>query len=1359
MAKKKRRTSTGRGKRKQKKIAPRSRRTLEKSNRRKNRTRSRRPSRRREKLDSPARPTATLLPLLDPNFGWERFEEFCHHLVTLLPGVRDCHRYGTRGSDQKGVDLVARCSRGGEGTYQCRQYERFTRADVQKTVAENEYKAARHTIVVAGVVGTPARDEIKKHKSWELWDATDIATRVRIMDAEAARVLVASHFGADWAEQFLGIKAIPTFVSPGLFYQNLLDPARAFHHALPLIGRSDELAALHAFVESADQQLFVLSGIGGSGKSRLIVELARAFGKRHPDWHLRVVTEGVAVTPDAAREVPVGDCVIVVDDVHRRSDVPAILSMAKLRPGRTKLIFVTRAHAVDRLRADLAWSNLPPATVPLKGLARLDREQTIQLAKEALGPSHATHTEALASAAGDSPLVLVVAAHFLRHKAVDPRILERHEEFRRLVLDRFADEATASFSQGSDRETARKLLPLISALQPISPSSTEVHQALAGFVGSSAPDVARMLGELETAGVLIRRGGLVRIVPDVLADHILHSASVTSAETSTGYADLVFTTFYQSFGSTVLTNLAELDWRLRSTTSGAATILDDVWRNIRAHFESAPHLERGHLLDSLKEVAYLQPDRVLALVEYAIAYPSTVPETGPFADYLAQYSSHSKVLEHIPSVLGHIALHLDYLPRCLELLWELGRDDARATGLNPGHSMRVLVDLAEYDLDKPIAFQTAALNAVENWMNDSDVDEHSHSPLDVLDPILMRTGISHRSTGRAVTMKPFGIDRATTAECRDRAIELLRRYAQHPKPRIVLRVIKSLSHLLAGTPMPLNLEMSDDFYAQWDGERTAALEILSDTAVSDQSPIIKLAVIDLLRPFTTVRQRAATEDKDAGGDITKAARRIIDSIPQDYPFLLLRELRHHNVWEEVDDTDDEDEANSSAKFDRARQRFEERRRQVVDEFLARNQTADEVITAIASEIREVRRHGVEPQIGGFLFTLGKRNPQLAVDVARIVVESVIEDLGTHLGELLISAGDEMSSAASEVAQQAAVSPSHVIRRGAALYLSACARRTLTRQETDLVHRLAQDSDANVRRAALGTMAATSESDPHAALALALAANLNNDAGVCHELFLWLMGKGADKGPISFASDSQLEVLAAKLVQVADIDDHWVLDFVGLLSKRMPDTAIALLLARIERQDAVPQSSRFEAIPFHIGKALNGMAHHQRAGELLRRVAQAFANASGAARHGLGRIFEGMSAHFTTQASIDVLEEMSRAQDAETIVEAAALFRRAGQETFFARVTWVIELLRRATACGTECFDDVRSYLFGAATCDSKHGTPGQPFAIDVSLKERAAKVAQSLPRGSAEREFFESLERHADRAIRRSIEQGELLDE
>src|SRR4051812_41878216 len=73
-------------------------------------------------LSGPASPATNHLPLLDPAFDWERFEQFSHHFVSLQPGVVTAHRYGTQGSTQKGIDIAATLENTAEETYQCKRY-------------------------------------------------------------------------------------------------------------------------------------------------------------------------------------------------------------------------------------------------------------------------------------------------------------------------------------------------------------------------------------------------------------------------------------------------------------------------------------------------------------------------------------------------------------------------------------------------------------------------------------------------------------------------------------------------------------------------------------------------------------------------------------------------------------------------------------------------------------------------------------------------------------------------------------------------------------------------------------------------------------------------------------------------------------------------------------------------------------------------------------------------------------------------------------------------------------------------------------------------------------------------------------
>ena len=99
------------------------------------------------------------------------------------------------------------------------------------------------------------------------------------------------------------------------------------------------------------------------------------------------------VTPEAARELPLGDCLVVAEDAHRRRDLDAVLSMLRQRPGRTKLLLVSRLHALPAIDAALTWANFVGGDVvrpaPLHPLDEADEREPHRR-----GPGHAVVHEA-----------------------------------------------------------------------------------------------------------------------------------------------------------------------------------------------------------------------------------------------------------------------------------------------------------------------------------------------------------------------------------------------------------------------------------------------------------------------------------------------------------------------------------------------------------------------------------------------------------------------------------------------------------------------------------------------------------------------------------------------------------------------------------------------------------------------------------------------------------------------------------------------------------------------------------------------------------------------------------------------------
>src|ERR1019366_2487029 len=102
------------------------------------------------------------------------------------------------------------------------------------------------------------------------------------------------------AREYFGQNA-PQFASP------ILDLSTT------LVGRTDEVAALNAFLASPDRSVFVLSGRGGMGKSKLLHDWSRAT----TDWEVVVLKYRPLWHSESDKEVPVEPTVIVIDDAHR----------------------------------------------------------------------------------------------------------------------------------------------------------------------------------------------------------------------------------------------------------------------------------------------------------------------------------------------------------------------------------------------------------------------------------------------------------------------------------------------------------------------------------------------------------------------------------------------------------------------------------------------------------------------------------------------------------------------------------------------------------------------------------------------------------------------------------------------------------------------------------------------------------------------------------------------------------------------------------------------------------------------------------------------------------------------------------
>ncbi len=899
----------------------------------------------------PVAPRPEQLPLSDPNWSWEGFQAFCLELVSLIPITDRAgrnHHFGKQGDPQGGIDLFADMRSSEHWGFQCKKEKRFGKADAQKAIMATTYKAKKFVILLSIEATAAVRTLMRRRRKWYLWDVRDISQRVRQLPLDDARRLLDAHFGPPWRRAFLGLTAASTFPTADAYFRPLLDPANLFRHTWALIGRGAFVDRLHAFVDAGGPCAAVVLGRGGIGKTKLLHAFSQGFEARHPEWRLFFLAEGLAVTPESLDDLPAAPSVVVVDDAHRRSDdVAALLALLQQRTHPLKVVLVARPQGGDHLDTLLHRAGIDARRIARLGtVGDLSREDATALARQALGEEHAGLADRLAEATRDCPLVTVVGGQLLARRGVDPLLLERQDDFRQAVLAAFHDVVIGEVGRLVEPRLCRRLLAVLAAVAPIRPADELFHRTAATFLGVSPQDVAEAIDTLERHGVLLRRGYSLRLTPDVLADHVLHAACFSTRGEPTGFAPRVYEAFAAAYLPQVLGNLAELDWRVRLTTDEQTDLITEIWVRIEEAFRAAPHAGRCRVLDGLRDVAYFQPGRMIALVQYALRNPATAPDGELHTSFLPL--THADVEHHLPELLKRIAYTPEYVPACADLLWELGRDDD-PTGRGGESAASVLLDLASYRVGKPITMNRDVVDAVGRWLREPDAHDHRLSPLDVLDPVFAKTGETTYSVGYRIRIQSFQVNRDAVADLRGTALGLVRACAASPRADVVLRAVASLERALR-PPVPIhNLVVTNEDHAGWVPEQLAVIDVFAEVVRNSASAAVHWRVSDVLSWYA--RYGAA--------DVRRAAAAAVVAIPDTFDLRLTRELVRGHFSTDLP----ADDGGTPGDVHQHLARQAERRHRVAADCWERFPEADTCLSDLSSRLRDLRTVGWRPSRG------------------------------------------------------------------------------------------------------------------------------------------------------------------------------------------------------------------------------------------------------------------------------------------------------------------------------------------------------------------------------------------------------------
>jgi hypothetical protein len=1215
------------------------------------------------------------------------------------------------------------------------------------------------------------------------------------------------HISLEEVYRVTKLKAHPvrlhTFLPPTMFFERYLEPHRIFHHRLPQVGRRAQLNDLLNFVDGK-KQIGLLPGRGGSGKSKLIHSLCRRLARRNPNLSVRLVAENLPVEKGALEELPDDSCLIIVDDAHRVTGIEVILAAAREHPA-IKVLLVTRPHATDYLTVQAVNAGFDRNDIVInKPLPELNyaREHR-RLARLVLGRDWAHYADELASATRDSPLLTVLGGELLRREQVAPSFLVQNNTFRREVLLRFRDirlgEIVLQLGGRFTKELCADVLPYIAVLTPFDLEHTVMLQTVARLLGTDEVKLKQLIGELIKAGALVSGGKLVRIVPDVLSDFILHEECFAPEGVPTGWANRAYQAMADIRLDAVLRNLAELDWRVRTTplaqdqsTSKPAVsetgLLDSIWLDIEDRFRSSSLVERKAWLERMERIAFMQPHRMWPLIEIALneSVAEDPDEVSPALRPWLHPTTQADVLIALVPVLGGVARDDRFAARCADLLWGMGRDLETKPGYSPS-AIETLRQLASYEDGKTLAFSYIVLDCCREWINDPNIHTYHHSILEILSPMLARrvnwTGTERRwhSHGYyALPADPF-------RELRRGALELVERCALSRDRRIVLEALNTLHAPISEEGLWEIRNEEPEGWQSWEEEQLIALEIAARVARSNDDPFVHLRIWEELHQQAEQGPRPAVQDR---------ARAILEALPHSFEsrFILLMTGSHgwpqyRRTWVTPEEGDDDwlkaDQATRLLIDQKRFQRDEEFARQVTREWVERYPDPCEGFDALDEWINLIETSGwwndFWTRSNPFMLQLAADYPAYARAWCEIALGKPEARTAGMCDDLLCALRrQDQKEALKLVKRFLEQDHPNLWARVAGSYSWRCWPSDPLPEEWQIVRDLLAFHHPQVKQTAARIVSAIASTNMRCAIEMVLETEIGEDTELANRLFeIFEERRGFDFNDVT---SNELEHLLDKLKNVESVRSYHLGRFLLNAALRDPIAVAKFLLDRVQHKaklnkeswgkpvaDARAQTKqlvdKFGGLPksgFHDDK-FQEVANHPGYCDALRllRDAALCEEYCGSLLYEdtLSELFRDFSLNYS-QASLEVLNEWINSGDCVRVKAARHLLGDTYLGFYTNNLTFVSNYLRRAQECGKVAFEEVERAMlhnaeYGPPRAMASHrgersnalfhkalkaieNAQGDPLSVRFfrQLRDRGQEMIQSEMRQSAEEEIF-----------------------
>lgn len=744
----------------------------------------------------------------------DNFERFClYFLKYKYPGVQ-VNRFGDQGHEQEGLDIEVIFPNSTYFTFQCKRHAEFGAAKVKTAIKKHVRQSHKKVILLSRTASSSARDEIKKYKDWELWDKEDISFEIRNLSKEIQLSIVDDFFRGQ-RMALLGETEIGPWQTCEKFFMSFNTFFNVFNHAWSFKGRDSEVKGILSDLKNPNNIGLCIYGKGGVGKTRILKEVAEQYQKENKGHIVRFLSVSQEITKKSLEDLGKQPKLLIIDDAHHQNNLALLFQVSSDKSLNIKFLIASRPYGVNKIKYEATGLGLGGDNFTYHEIHLLSFEQAILLAQQTLKDlgEPIQVAEDLALVANGNSLLVVIGAFLVSKRRVIIRNY-MNSDCRDLILSKFQNEITGNLGSITDSENIKKLLRIISLIQPININDELLKTVANSLEGIPRYDVDRCLNLLYKAGVLVNQGTLYRLSPELLGDFINEEYCIGIGQHSTGYAERVFEYLSPNHFENFLLNLGKLDWQLGENK--AHDLNNIIWKKFE-HKYGINELS----ISIISSTAYFQPKRTIELIKRLI-------RDGQFLDKL-------------PYLAKSSAYNFEYLSQACQCLWELANNLHNPTCSES--AFRFLKELCSIEHNKDIQYNKVVVEFCFHLLEKENSWNQKYTPFDILAEFLRTDGYSTQVNEKTITFKPFLISFQAVAPIRSQIIEKAILLLSHPNIKIGVKAAHLLQESLRYPARLFNREVPNNVNDTWTEEFISTLKKIHTAIIINEINFVVLTQI------------------------------------------------------------------------------------------------------------------------------------------------------------------------------------------------------------------------------------------------------------------------------------------------------------------------------------------------------------------------------------------------------------------------------------------------------------------------------------------------------------------------------------